>query len=215
MIDFSMSALGENVDEGTTLSPGISSLSRSGGSTESQFRKMQKCSSTSSDWGNSLERGGLEEESNMHSGDRNTNIAGSATENKRRRNKLSSSSSGDSGIYGGISKTELRTLILGPTGVGKTSILEKFLGEAKIRQNKRSVHEVYAADVESSKLGEFSLVLEDTGGFFLSEFPAMAEISLNMADGIVLVFGLDSPATFDDMSTMRDKIIQRYKLQVS
>ena len=44
------------------------------------------------------------------------------------------------------------------------------------------------------------LNIEDTGQNFVHEFPAMVEVSLRVADGVVLVFSVDDPRTFEEVS---------------
>ena len=204
-----MSALGECVKENKCGQTDNSSAPMSKGGIESQFRKMQYCHSTSTDWGNSTEGGSVDGETNDHAADTAIKRSFCQSRSKRRMKKLSSASSGDSGIFGGVSITEFRVLILGPNKVGKTKIVESVTGKSQNKPNQKTLQDFYFVNVESSKFGRFSLILEDTGGYFLSEFPSMAEISLNMADGIVLVYSLDNPASFEDISSMRDNIILR------
>ena len=58
---------------------------------------------------------------------------------------------------------------------------------------------MYTGEID---LGGYQSILniEDTGENFVHEFPAMAEVSLRAADGVVLVFCVSDPKTFEEVS---------------
>ena len=66
-------------------------------------------------------------------------------------------------------------------------------------QYKPTLQEMYTDEVD---LGGSPCVLtiEDTGQNFVHEFPAMADVSLRAADGVVLVFSVADPSSFEEVS---------------
>ena len=66
-------------------------------------------------------------------------------------------------------------------------------------QYKPTLQEMYTGEVD---LGGLPCVLniEDTGQNFVHEFPAMADVSLRAADGVVLVFSVADPSSFEEVS---------------
>ena len=109
-----------------------------------------------------------------------------------------STGSCDSGVFGESLKT-YRVLLLGPPGVGKTSLISQLLNKRFSAQYKPTLQEMYTGEVD---LGGSPCVLniEDTGQNFVHEFPAMADVSLRAADGVVLVFSVADPSSFEEVS---------------
>ena len=48
--------------------------------------------------------------------------------------------------------------------------------------------------------------IQDVGGAYVYEFPAMRSISLASADAFVLVFSLDKAQTWNEVSRLRDMV---------
>ena len=70
--------------------------------------------------------------------------------------------------------------------------------------------------VQQMYLGKFGLCgpqvnvqIEDTSDAYFSDFPAMFQISLNTADGVILVFDISSPESFDKVKQIREAIIKK------
>ena len=53
-----------------------------------------------------------------------------------------------------------------------------------------------------------SLDIQDTGGSYVDEFPAMLACSLASADAVLLVYSVNDLATFDEVSRLRDLVHQ-------
>ena len=62
-----------------------------------------------------------------------------------------------------------------------------------------TLQEMYFGDLVLGG-SQITLNIEDTGQNFVQEFPAMADISLKAADGLVLVFSVEDPKTFEEVS---------------
>ena len=128
---------------------------------------------------------------------------------KSARNYNNSTSSCDSGIFEDSSRP-YRVLFLGPPSVGKTSIITQFLHGEVSPKYRPTIHQMFQGDIELAH-SQVTLDIEDTGGDFTQEFPAMTEVSLKAADGIILVFSLADQKTFEDITLLRDFISLRYE----
>jgi RASD family protein 2 len=120
----------------------------------------------------------------------------------------SSSSSGDSGIFENFSKF-YRLLVLGPSKVGKTSLIRQMLYKTHSYEHIPTLHQMFLGDFQHAD-SQVSLTIEDTGDDFSHEFPAMMEVSLKATDGIILVFSLADNRSFEDISLIRESISSKY-----
>ena len=134
----------------------------------------------------------------VHWGSKTRNLSTSSRGSRIRNFQHQSTSSCDSGVFGDYPKS-YRILVLGPTSVGKTSIISQFLHHHFSTKYKPTLQEMYTGEID---LGGYQSILniEDTGDNFVQEFPAMAEVSLRAADGVVLVFSVGDPKTFEEVS---------------
>ena len=134
----------------------------------------------------------------LHWGSRSRNQSCSSRGSRIRSLQHQSTGSCDSGVFGDSSKS-YRILFLGLAGVGKTSIVSQFLHKQFSTRYKPTLQEMYSGEID---LGGSLCILniEDTGQNFVHEFPAMVEVSLRVADGVVLVFSVDDPRTFEEVS---------------
>ena len=100
----------------------------------------------------------------------------------------------------------LRIIFLGTSSVGKTSIINQFLGRILPTIYKPTLQQMFVGKLE---LGSSTLFLsiEDTGGSYIQDFPAMAKLSLDNSDAAVLVFSVDEPETFEEVSRLRDFLL--------
>ena len=99
-----------------------------------------------------------------------------------------------------------RMIFLGASSVGKTSIISQFLEGIFPTKYKKTLQDIFVGQLE---LGGSTLLLsiEDTGGSYLQDFPAMARLSLDHADGAVLVFSVDDAESFEEVSRTRDFLL--------
>ena len=128
--------------------------------------------------------------------------------NPKKKCSSSSSSSCDSGIFETSSKP-YRLLVLGPAKVGKTSLIRQLLHKTHSYEHIPTLHQMFLGHFEHDD-SQVSLTIEDTGGDFSHEFPAMMEVSLKATDGIILVFSLADRKTFEDISLIRESISSNY-----
>jgi len=81
-----------------------------------------------------------------------------------------------------------KIVILGDAGVGKSSLVKRFLG--------KEFNEIYCPTVEDNYMHNINLPygitqsveILDTSGFY--QFPAMKELNIRMATAFILVFDL-------------------------
>ena len=93
--------------------------------------------------------------------------------------------------------------MMGPSSVGKTSIITQLLHNQYSEQHTPTLQSMHSCEVETGA-AQITLTIEDTGGSFCQEFPAMAEVSLQHAGGAILVFSMDDEASFEYLSKLRD-----------
>ena len=108
--------------------------------------------------------------------------------------------------FGGVdatSKVEYRVVVLGSSGVGKTAIISQFLYDSFVNDYEETVDEMYHGEFDVGGC-ELVLNIQDTGGTYVDEFPAMVEVSLASADAVMLVYSVAVPETFQEVSRLRD-----------
>ena len=121
---------------------------------------------------------------------------------KRNLTKNDSSSSSECDVFADNNKP-YRIMVVGASSVGKTSIITKFLGGNFSNEHQETLQEMYKGQLD---LGGSTLMfnIEDTGSSFIQDFPAMAKVSLENSDGVVLVFSVTDPTSFEEVSKLRD-----------
>ena len=78
----------------------------------------------------------------------------------------------------GQGKVEYRIMIMGASMVGKTSIISQFLYDCFIGVYKETVDEMYHGEFDVGGC-DLSLNIQDTGGGYVDEFPAMVRELIN------------------------------------
>ena len=95
--------------------------------------------------------------------------------------------------------------MLGASQVGKTSIVSQFLYDSFIGIYKETVDEMYHGEFDVGGC-DLSLKIQDTGGSYIDDFPAMVGVSLQSADGVIIVFSVDSKESFEEVSRIRSMV---------
>ena len=150
-----------------------------------------------------------EDYSPSHSGrsSRKSSIVSLLQRRMSSRGQDSLDSCGASGSEGGT--VVYRVVVLGSSMVGKTSICSQFLYDSFISGYKETVDEMYHGEFDVGGC-ELALNIQDTGGTYVDEFPAMIEVSLASADAILLVFSVADLHSFEEVARLR-KIVQSVK----
>ena len=100
-------------------------------------------------------------------------------------------------------KVAYRVVVLGSSKVGKTAILSQFLYDSFVSGYQETVDEMYHGEFDVGGC-ELALKIQDTGGNYVDEFPAMVEVSLASADAVLIVYSVDDLSTFKEVSRLRD-----------
>ena len=100
-------------------------------------------------------------------------------------------------------KATYRVVVLGSSMVGKTSIISQFLYDSFISGYKETVDEMYHGEFDVGGC-ELALNIQDTGGSYVDDFPAMVGVSLASADAVLLVFSVADLHSFEEVARLRD-----------
>ena len=100
-------------------------------------------------------------------------------------------------------KTEYRVVVMGSSGTGKTAIISQFLYDTFIEEYKETVDEMYHGEFDVGGC-ELMLNIQDTGGSYVDDFPAMVGLSLSSADAVLLVYSVADAKSFAEVSRLRD-----------
>ena len=98
-----------------------------------------------------------------------------------------------------------RVVVLGAGGVGKSSIISRFLYNEFNQEYNPTVEDFYQAQLLVHS-GILQLDIADTTGCY--PFPAMTEQAIADADAFVLVFSVGDEQSFQHVSATRDLIFQ-------
>uniref|UniRef100_A0A0K2VCR5 Uncharacterized protein n=1 Tax=Lepeophtheirus salmonis TaxID=72036 RepID=A0A0K2VCR5_LEPSM len=140
-------------------------------------------------------------------------ISSSSCGTRSRISSLKSNDSTDSSNSSVIScgnliyKTNYRILMMGPVGVGKTSIIHQFLYDSFPEEYSQTMDDMFHGEFEW--LGRMiSFDIHDTSGNYAYEFPAMFNVCLTKADAFIIVFSLNDPSSWDEASRLRDLVLE-------
>ncbi|XP_077996734.1 GTP-binding protein Rhes-like [Glandiceps talaboti] len=101
-------------------------------------------------------------------------------------------------------KGSKRLVMMGAAGVGKSSIISRFLYGKVSEQHKETVEEIHAQDFNISGHRVHFEVLDTSGSF---SFPAMQKIYIETADVFVLVYSVTDKDSFEEVVRLKDLIL--------
>ncbi|XP_077996738.1 ras-related protein Rap-2b-like [Glandiceps talaboti] len=101
-------------------------------------------------------------------------------------------------------KESKRLVVMGATGVGKSSIISRFLYGKFSEQHKETVEEMHAQDFNISGHRLHLEVLDTSGSF---SFPAMQKIYIETGDVFVLVYSVTNKDSFEEIVRLRNLIL--------
>lgn len=99
-------------------------------------------------------------------------------------------------------------VVLGDSKVGKSALVARFLGQEFEEKHHPTVEEFYVKHV-SYKDRTCELQIIDTSGTY--EFPAMRRVDIMKADGVVLVYSMDQPNSFDRLERYLTEVLENKK----
>ena len=107
---------------------------------------------------------------------------------------------------------ELKAVVLGSGGVGKSALTVKFVSGKFIERYDPTVEDFYRKEIEVD--GEPSILeILDTAG--TEQFASMRDLYIKNGQGFVIVYSITSLQTFYDIKTMKDQITRvKHKLKV-
>jgi small GTP-binding protein len=103
-------------------------------------------------------------------------------------------------------KTNYRILVLGANSSGKTSIVRQFLYDKFNPKHTETMDDMYRGEFEDANGRLVNFDIQDVGGAFVYEFPAMRSVSLAQADAFLLVFSLDNAESWEEVNRLRDMV---------
>ncbi|XP_077381433.1 rasd family member 4 [Festucalex cinctus] len=102
-------------------------------------------------------------------------------------------------------KTQVRLVFLGAAGVGKTSLIRRFLQDTFEAKHRRTVEELHSREYD---VGGVKITVEilDTSGSY--SFPAMRKLSIQNSDAFALVYAVDDPESLETVKSLREEILE-------
>eukprot|EP01136_Pigoraptor_vietnamica_P029368 Opistho-1_new@87468 len=100
---------------------------------------------------------------------------------------------------------DLKVCVVGSGGVGKSCVTIQFLKKKFAEQYDPTVEESYRKQVTIDNK-EYDLEIVDTAG--QEEFASFRDTALDYGDGFLLVFSLDSVASWREAQELRSKILR-------
>lgn len=109
-------------------------------------------------------------------------------------------------------KERYRVVVMGAAAVGKTCIIHRLLYEQFVTDYKATVEQMYT---EQYLINGMPITLDflDTAGSY--EFPAMRKLSISTADAFILVYSVDDAASFEEVTRLRQQIIDQKKNELT
>merc|ERR1712130_369167 len=87
--------------------------------------------------------------------------------------------------------------VLGPGGVGKTSLTIRFLSDTFTVEYEPTIEDFYRKTIDVDKVGQVLLEIYDTAG--QEEFSTMRDEYYRTGDGFLLVYNIESMLSYNDL----------------
>ncbi|XP_062853024.1 ras-related protein Rap-1b-like [Trichomycterus rosablanca] len=102
-------------------------------------------------------------------------------------------------------KTQVRLVFMGAAGVGKTSLIHRFLHDSFESKHKRTVEEMHSKEYEFSGVKVTVEILDTSGSY---SFPAMRKLSIQNSDAFALVYAVDDSESLETVKNLREEILE-------
>ena len=99
-----------------------------------------------------------------------------------------------------------RVLLMGSEKVGKSSLIAQLQDEKSPQRYQpilKSMHQVVLTSIN----GGIILNIEEISGSYAFNFPAVFELSVALADAVVLVYAVDEWKSFNELAALREKVL--------
>lgn len=97
-------------------------------------------------------------------------------------------------------KNHVRLVFLGAAGVGKTSLIRRFLMDTFEPKHRRTVEELHSKEYEVCGATVKVEILDTSGSY---SFPAMRKLSIQNSDAFALVYAVDDAESFESVKSLR------------
>lgn len=104
-----------------------------------------------------------------------------------------------------MEKTQVRLVFLGAAGVGKTSLISRFLNDSFETKHRRTVEELHSKEYEFSGIKVTVEILDTSGSY---SFPAMRKLSIRNGDAFALVYSIDDAESLEMIKNLHDEILE-------
>jgi len=96
-----------------------------------------------------------------------------------------------------------RVVVMGTAGVGKSSIISKFMHDKFTECHKETIEELHRHQMKFESVSVEIDILDTSGSY---SFPAMRKLAIATGDAFVLVFSADNPDSFETVKLLREEI---------
>ncbi|KAH3871416.1 ras-related protein Rap-2a-like [Dreissena polymorpha] len=96
-----------------------------------------------------------------------------------------------------------RVVVLGSAGVGKSSIISKFMHDRFLESHKETIEELHRHVMWFDSVSVEIDILDTSGSY---QFPAMRKLAIATGDAFVLVYSVDNTSSFETVKILRDEI---------
>lgn len=104
-----------------------------------------------------------------------------------------------------LPRSVFKVVVLGAGGVGKTSLIQRFVLDDFPRYYTPTVEDIYEKTVSINKdFGAFFEILDTAGAY---QFPAMKRLTIERGDAFIIVYSLADDDSIEEMLRLRQEII--------
>ncbi|XP_007903970.1 RASD family member 3 [Callorhinchus milii] len=103
-----------------------------------------------------------------------------------------------------VEKQRVRLVFLGSAGVGKTALVQRFLGNTFDPRHRRTVEELHCLQCQTDSSQGWVEIMDTSGSY---SFPAMRQLCIRHGDVFALVYSAEEPESFEEIKRLREQIL--------